>query len=68
MEKKFESDQHQFLTRPEAAAYLHVKPQTLSSWAVKGTGPAVCKIGKKRVVYRLIDLQAFVESGLTPRG
>lgn len=63
-----ELNHHEYLPRPEAAAFLHLKPSTLASWAVKGIGPAVCKIGRKKVVYRLVDLQAFAESGLTPRG
>jgi len=58
---------NELLSRPEAAAFLRLKPSTLSAWAVKGIGPSVCKIGKKKVCYRLSDLQAFAESGLSPR-
>jgi len=49
------------LTREQAAEYLGLKPQTLSTWAVTGRyGLPYLKIGKL-VRYRLADLDAFLE-------
>jgi hypothetical protein len=46
--------------RKEAAAFLHLRPQTLSNWAVSRAHPLpYIKLGR-RVMYRLSDLEAFV--------
>ena len=47
------------LTTAEAAAYLHIKPLTLSMWRVKGKGPNYSKIGK-HVLYRQRELERYV--------
>ncbi len=46
------------LRRPDAAAFLGVRPQTLSRWAVRGEGPPYFRLGKF-VFYRLADLVAY---------
>jgi len=52
------------LTRPEAAEYLGVTPQTLAVWAsTRRYDLAFTKIGRL-VKYRLSDLDAFIESRL----
>lgn len=48
----------QTLKRKDAAAFLGVRPQTLSRWAVRGEGPAYFRLGKF-VFYRLADLVAY---------
>ena len=55
------------VSRIEAAAHLGIRPQTLACWASTGRYrlPFV-KIGR-RVMYRLSDLQAFIESNLVVR-
>jgi hypothetical protein len=45
----------------EAAAVLHVKPQTLGAWRYRGQGPVYVKIGKL-VFYRPSDIRAYVAS------
>ena len=50
------------LTRREAASYLRLSPRTLEGWAVNGTGPRMFRAGG-RVLYRLDDLEKFVEAG-----
>ncbi len=54
------------LTRIEAAAFLRLKTQTLAAWATRGTGPRICKMGRK-VLYRLEDLQAYITNCTIPR-
>jgi len=54
------------MTRCEAAAFLRLKPQTLAVWATRGTGPKVCKVGRK-ALYRLNDLREYIISCTTPR-
>jgi hypothetical protein len=52
------------IDRGGAAEILGIRPQTLACWASNGRYrlPFV-KIGR-RVMYRLADLQAFIESNL----
>ena len=48
-------------SRKEAATYLGISPQTLAVWACnKRYDLPFIKIGR-RVMYRLADLQAFIE-------
>lgn len=42
-----------------AAEYLHISPSWLEALRVRGGGPAYLKLGPKRVVYRLEDLDAW---------
>ncbi|MBD5801789.1 Helix-turn-helix domain protein [Azoarcus sp. Aa7] len=52
------------LNRDEAAAALGVRPQTLACWASNGRyALPFVKIGR-RVMYRLSDIQAFIEANL----
>jgi hypothetical protein len=53
-----------FLTTPEAAQHLRLRPRTLEALRVQGTGPRYYKMGPgrmARVVYRREDLDAWVE-------
>jgi hypothetical protein len=50
------------IPRPEAAAYLSVKPQTLAVWATTGRYDLpFIKIGRK-VFYDLEDLEQFMRN------
>ena len=51
------------LSTPQAAEFLSISPKTLAKWRLTGEGPEFCKLGRRRVVYRLGDLLAFVEAG-----
>jgi predicted DNA-binding transcriptional regulator AlpA len=51
-----------YLRTPEAAAFVGLSIRTLEKHRIYGTGPRYSKLGG-RVVYRLEDLQAWVESG-----
>jgi len=48
------------LTTKEAAAYLNIKPETLTTWRWAGKGPKAVKVGSS-VRYRMSDLEAFIE-------
>lgn len=50
------------LSRPQAAQYLSIKPQTLAVWHSTGRyNLPVVKVGRS-VRYRLSDLEAFVSA------
>jgi predicted DNA-binding transcriptional regulator AlpA len=51
-----------YLRTPEAARFVGLSLRTLEKHRIYGTGPRYSKIGG-RVVYRLDDLQAWVEAG-----
>ncbi|TDU31307.1 helix-turn-helix protein [Panacagrimonas perspica] len=62
-----ESQQHKgpatrVLNTPEAASYLKLRTPTLETWRSRGGGPRFSKLGS-RVVYRIEDLDAFLEAG-----
>ena len=48
------------LSDVRAAAFLGLAPQTLRNWRFQGRGPKYCKIGGRRVVYRVQDLEEFL--------
>jgi len=51
------------LRTPEAARFLGLSHSTLEKHRVYGTGPKFSKLGG-RVVYKLDDLKAWVETGM----
>jgi predicted DNA-binding transcriptional regulator AlpA len=51
-----------YLRTPEAARFLGLSGRTLEKHRIYGTGPRYSKLGG-RVVYRVDDLQAWVELG-----
>ncbi|CAA7613492.1 AlpA family transcriptional regulator [Magnetospirillum sp. UT-4] len=50
------------LSRKDAAAYLGLKPQTLTKMAAAGKGPRRVRLGGK-VYYYKADLDAFIAVG-----
>jgi predicted DNA-binding transcriptional regulator AlpA len=48
------------LRTPAAAAYLGLSVSTLEKWRVQGTGPVFEKAGRKIVVYKPSDLEAWL--------
>lgn len=54
----------ELITRDQAATLLGIRTQTLATWASTGRyALPFVKIGR-RVMYRISDIQAFVESNL----
>jgi predicted DNA-binding transcriptional regulator AlpA len=51
-----------FLRTPEASRFVGLSIRTLEKHRIYGTGPRYSKLGG-RVVYRVEDLQAWVERG-----
>lgn len=52
----------QFLSTEEAAKFLGLGSSTLEKYRTSGMGPKFCKLGPKRVVYRVDDLEAWATS------
>ena len=60
----------EYLTRGQAAEYcikqgLPVSPKTLAKYACVGGGPKFRKFGKMRVVYKIADLDEWIERRLS---
>lgn len=49
-----------YLNREQAAAFLHIRPKTLTNWASQGKGPKFRKPTARMVLYAIEDLQAWV--------
>jgi hypothetical protein len=60
-----------FLQDVEAAAYLRISPRTLQRLRQHGIGPPIVRIGRRRLIYRLADLQSWANGqscGLSETG
>ena len=49
----------QHLTPKDLSARWHIATRTLDNWRWRGEGPRYLKIGGRRVVYRLEDIEAY---------
>lgn len=52
-----------YLRTPQAAEYIGISKSTLAKLRVSGRGPVYSKCGRS-VVYRRIDLDAWISSGV----
>jgi len=59
---KASEEERGYVGTSAAARYLALHVGTLANWRVRGVGPRYWKIGTK-VIYKLTDLDAFVEAG-----
>jgi predicted DNA-binding transcriptional regulator AlpA len=48
-----------YLSQRELAARWGISPRTLENWRWRNKGPTYIKLGRRRVRYRLTDIQAF---------
>jgi excisionase family DNA binding protein len=48
-----------FLTTEEVAELLRTSVDTVRYWQMRGTGPASCKIGRRRL-YSVESVEAFI--------
>ena len=60
----------EYLTRGQAAEYcikqgLPVSPKTLAKYACVGGGPKFRKFGRMRVIYKIEDLDEWIERRLS---
>lgn len=46
----------------DAATFLSLSERTLDRYRVTGEGPRFCRVGPRRVAYRVADLHAWVEA------
>lgn len=46
----------------EAARLIGVKHQTLANWRCRGEGPRYIKLTNTRVVYKISDLEAWLDA------
>ncbi|WP_425301369.1 helix-turn-helix transcriptional regulator [Nocardia wallacei] len=53
-----------WLTREEAGEYMGVHPRTLANWAAKGHGPRYSKPSSTSCMYRVADLDSYLEAHL----
>jgi excisionase family DNA binding protein len=51
----------ELLKTEEAARYLRVSIDTLKNWRRRNTGPPYKRVGERLVVYRKVDLDAWLE-------
>jgi hypothetical protein len=58
------ADLPELLSPAQAAAFLTLSVAQLAAWRVKGMGPKFSRLGKRRLVYPLADLRAFVAENL----
>lgn len=60
-----DQNEHEFLTRDEAADFLRLKPQTLALWATQGRGPKFIRIGggpRGKTIYSAAECRRWAES------
>ena len=54
------------LTARELAAALHVTPRTLHTLVVTGQIPMPVRVGQRRILWRVADVEQFLKDGGTP--
>lgn len=60
-QERYDPHKRANLSADDVVAEYPIAKATLAKWRCYGTGPAWCKLGA-RVVYRRVDLDAWVES------
>jgi predicted DNA-binding transcriptional regulator AlpA len=48
-----------YLTEAEFAERYHLGRRTLQRWRITGEGPQWCRLGSRRILYRLSDVEAW---------
>ena len=48
-----------YLTEEEFAERYHLGRRTIQRWRQSGDGPAWCRLGPRRIVYRLSDIESW---------
>jgi len=48
-----------YLTEAEFSQRYHLGRRTLQRWRQSGDGPPWCRLGHRRVIYRLADIEAW---------
>ncbi|MFC9352811.1 helix-turn-helix transcriptional regulator [Arthrobacter sp. NPDC057013] len=67
-ETNYEIEKTVWLTRKEAAAHMRLSSATLANWASLDCGPAYVRIGQGRVLYRLSDVDTWMDNQVKRAG
>jgi hypothetical protein len=51
-----------YLTQDGFCERYHVAPRTAERWRITGDGPQWIRAGRRRIIYRLSDCEAWAES------
>jgi predicted DNA-binding transcriptional regulator AlpA len=51
-----------YLTEEEFATRYHLGRRTLQRWRCTGEGPRWCRLGPRRVMYRLADIEDWAKA------
>ena len=51
-----------------AAKHIGVHPRTMDNWRSQGRGPTYIRVGSRRIVYRIEDLEKYLEAGIVEAG
>ena len=54
--------QETFLDRKQFAALMGVTRRTVEAWYAKGTGPACFPVSRRKFLYRLSDVHAWINN------
>ncbi len=57
----------QLATPAEVAEALHTTPATLAQWRYRGDGPKFVRAGRRRVLYRWADVEAWIANAVHTR-
>ncbi|APX00391.1 helix-turn-helix transcriptional regulator [Arthrobacter sp. QXT-31] len=61
-EANYEIEKTVWLTRKEAAGHMRLSAATLANWASLDCGPAYVRIGQGRVLYRMSDVDSWMQN------
>lgn len=50
----------EYITDPQLCALLHVEDRTSLRWRTDGNGPPFIRVGKRRILYRRTDVEAWL--------
>lgn len=56
------------LTSTDAAAAIGIDPGTLRNWRSQGRGPRYVRIGGNKVLYRVADLESWLDAAQAAGG
>lgn len=54
-------------TAKEVAAYLHTSEAGLAQMRYRGDGPKFIRVGRRKVIYRWSDVQAYLDANTLTR-
>lgn len=49
------------LTAKQVAKILHTSEAGLAQMRYRGTGPKFCRVGNRKVIYRMADVEAYLD-------